>query len=118
MLGRRLFYHIDIMYVIGKDVSCNPHHIDSGSSHAKIRETFCLRCAGLDDMRKYGSVCGLSHIHADFRQIMWRKFPRNLCKYSTMAQKVLPHNLAWPFLLFLPSCCRPRSTATLCGRKG
>jgi hypothetical protein len=60
---------------------------------------------------------GKNHIMADFRQIMWRKFLRNLCKYSTMAQKVLPHNLAWPFLPFLPSYCRPLSTATLCGRK-
>jgi hypothetical protein len=42
---------------------------------------------------------------ADFRQIMWRKFLRNLCKYSTMAQNILPHNLAWPFLPFLPFCC-------------
>ena len=64
-----------------------------------------------------GRYCGLSYIMADSRQIMWRKFLRNLCKYSTMAQKVLPHNLAWPFLPFLPSCCRPLSTATLCGRK-
>ena len=37
---------------------------------------------------------GMNHIVADFRQIMWRKFLRNLSKYSTMAQKVLPHNLA------------------------
>ena len=59
----------------------------------------------------------MNHIMADFRQIIWRKFLRNLCKYSTMAQKVLPHNLAWPFLPFLPSCCRPLSTAILCGRK-
>ena len=66
------------------------------------------------DNRPY---CGLSHIMADFRQIMLRKFLRNLCKYSTMAQKVLPHNLAWPFLPFLPFCCRPLSTATLSGRK-
>ena len=58
-----------------------------------------------------------SHIMADFCQIMWRKFLRNLSKYSTMAQKVLPHNLAWPFFPFLPSCCRPLSTAILCGRK-
>ena len=63
------------------------------------------------------AFCGLSHIMADFRQIMWRKFLRNLCKYRTMAQKVLPHNLAWPFFPFLPSCCRPLSTAILCGRK-
>ena len=60
---------------------------------------------------------GMNHIVADFRQIMWRKFLRNLCQYSTMTQKVLPHNVAWPFLPFLPSCCRPRSTAILCGRK-
>jgi hypothetical protein len=54
---------------------------------------------------------------ADFRQIMWRKFLRNLCQYSTMTKKVLPHNLAWPFLPFLSSCCRSFSAATLCGRK-
>ena len=64
-----------------------------------------------------GRSCGLSHIMADFRQIMWRKFLRNLCQYSTMTQKVLPHNMAWPCLPFLPSCCRPLSTAILCGRK-
>ena len=68
-------------------------------------------------LMNHGLSCGLSHIMADFCQIMWRKFLRNLCKYSTMAQKVLPHNLAWPFLPFLPSCCRPLSTAILCGRK-
>ena len=54
---------------------------------------------------------------ADFRQIMWRKFLRTLCQYSTMTKKVLPHNLAWPFLPFLSSCCRSFSAATLCGRK-
>src|SRR5262245_27016305 len=42
---------------------------------------------------------------------MWRKFLRNLCPYSTMMQKVLPHNVAWPFfsffaLLLLASLCR------------
>jgi hypothetical protein len=68
-------------------------------------------------MDEIEGACGLSHIMADFRQIMWRKFLRNLCKYSTMAQNVLPHNLAWPFLPFLPFCCRPLSTATLSGRK-
>src|SRR5881397_3242753 len=61
--------------------------------------------------------CGLSHIVADFRQIMWRKFLRNLCQYSAMTQKALPHNLAWPFLPFLPSWCCPLSAAILCGRK-
>jgi len=60
---------------------------------------------------------GLSHIMADSRQIMWRKFFRTLCQYSTMTKKVLPHNLAWPFLPFLSSCCRSFSAATLCGRK-
>jgi hypothetical protein len=61
--------------------------------------------------------CGLTDIMADFRQIMWRKFLRTLCKYSTMTHKILPHNMAWPFLPFLPSCCRHLSAATLCGRK-
>src|SRR5437867_13318734 len=42
---------------------------------------------------------------------------RSLCKHSTMAQKVLPHNVAWPFLPFLPSWCGPLSAAILCGRK-
>ena len=41
--------------------------------------------------------CGLSHIVADFCQIMWRKFLRSPCKYNTMAQKILPHYAAWPF---------------------
>src|SRR6266403_3844225 len=54
---------------------------------------------------------------ADFRQIMWRKFLRNLCQDSTMTQKVLPHNVAWPFLPFLPVRCCPLSAAILCGRK-
>src|SRR5712692_4826170 len=61
--------------------------------------------------------CGLSHIVADFRQIMWRKFLRNLCQYSAMTQKVLPHNVAWPFSPLLPSWCCPLSAAILCGRK-
>jgi hypothetical protein len=61
--------------------------------------------------------CGLSHIMADSRQIIWRKSLRSLCKHSTMTQKVLPHNLAWPFLPFLPSWCGPLSVAILCGRK-
>jgi hypothetical protein len=60
----------------------------------------------------------LSHIVADFRQIIWRKFLRSLCKYNTMAQKVLPHNVAWPFSDFLPSCCRYLFAARICGRKG
>jgi hypothetical protein len=61
--------------------------------------------------------CGLSHIMADSRQIIWRESRRSLCKHSTMTQKVLPHNVAWPFLPFLPSWCCPLSAATLCGRK-
>src|SRR5215471_6678510 len=58
-------------------------------------------------------MCGLSHIMADFRQIIWRKFLRSLCKYNTMAQKVLPHNVAWPFFPFLPSWCCPLFVAIL-----
>ena len=61
--------------------------------------------------------CGLSHIMADFRQIMWRKFLRSLCKDNTMEQPVLPHNVAWPFSAFLPSWCRHLSAAKICGRK-
>ena len=65
----------------------------------------------------FGVMCGLSHIMADFRQIMWRKFLRSLCKYDTMEQQVLPHNVAWPFSAFLPSWCRHLSDAKICGRK-
>jgi hypothetical protein len=58
-------------------------------------------CGGAHDwarrFREHGHECGLSHIVADFRQIMWRKFLRSPCKYNTMVQKVLPHNVAWPF---------------------
>src|SRR2546425_4532031 len=61
--------------------------------------------------------CGLSHIMADSRQIIWRESLRSLCKHSTMTQKVLPHNVAWPFLPFLLSWCGPLSAAILCGRK-
>ena len=61
--------------------------------------------------------CALSHIMADFRQIMWRKFLRTLCKDSTRAQTVLPHNVAWPFFPFLPSWDYPLFAAILCGRK-
>src|SRR4029450_878295 len=63
------------------------------------------------------AMCGLSHIMADFRQIMWRKFLRSLCKHDTMEQQVLPHNVAWPFSAFLPSWCRHLSDAKICGRK-
>src|SRR5689334_11009304 len=34
-----------------------------------------------------------------------------------MTQKVLPHNVAWPFFPFLPSWCCPLFVAILCGRK-
>jgi hypothetical protein len=61
--------------------------------------------------------CGLSQIMADSRQIMWRKFLRSLCKYNTMEQTGLPHNVAWPFSAFLPSWCRHLSAAKICGRK-
>jgi hypothetical protein len=61
--------------------------------------------------------CGLSHIMADFCQIMWRKFLRNLCQYSTMTQNLLPHNVAWPFFPFLPVRCCPLSAAIICGIK-
>jgi hypothetical protein len=45
----------------------------------------------------YGERCGLSHIMADSRQIIWRESLRSLCKHSTMTQMVLPHNVAWRF---------------------
>src|SRR5262245_34567619 len=67
---------------------------------------------------KRGLKCGLSHIMADSRQIMWRKFLRSLCKYNTMEQQVLPHNVAWPFSTFSPSWCYALFAAILCGRKG
>jgi len=66
---------------------------------------------------EHDMICGLSHIMADSRQIMWRKFLRSLCKYNTMEQPVLPHNVAWPFSAFLPSWCYALFAATLCGRK-
>ena len=61
--------------------------------------------------------CGLSYIVADSRQIIWREFLRSHCKHSTKAQMVLPHNVAWPFFLFLPwyGCHVP--AAMICGRK-
>jgi hypothetical protein len=52
---------------------------------------------------------------ADFRQIMWRKFLRSLCQHSTRAQTVLPHNVAYPFSYFWPSCCCYLSAAMICG---
>src|SRR2546425_10778937 len=61
--------------------------------------------------------CGLSHIMADSRQIIWRESLRSLCKHSTMTQKVLPHNVAWPFLPFLLVRGGPLAAAILCGRK-
>jgi hypothetical protein len=61
--------------------------------------------------------CGLSYIVADFRQIIWRESLRSLCKHSTRAPTVLPHNVAWPFLPFWSWCGRPRSAAMICGRK-
>ena len=61
--------------------------------------------------------CGLSYIVADSRQIIWREFLRSHCKHSTKAQMALPHNVAWPFFLFLPwyGCHVP--AAMICGRK-
>jgi hypothetical protein len=61
--------------------------------------------------------CGLSHIMADSRQIIWRESLRSLCKHSTRVQTVLPHNVAWPFLPFLPRCGRHVSGAMIGGRK-
>src|SRR5882724_4448012 len=61
--------------------------------------------------------CGLSHIMADSRQIIWRESLRSLCKYITRARTVLPHNVVWPFLPFLPWCGRSGSAAMICGRK-
>src|SRR5262245_40687016 len=54
---------------------------------------------------------------ADFRQIIWRESLRSLCKHSTRVHTVLPHNVAWPFLPFLPSCRCHLSAAMICGRK-
>src|SRR6266571_3604003 len=54
---------------------------------------------------------------ADSRQIIWRESLRSLCKHSTRVQTVLPHNVAWPFLPFLPWCCHHVSAAMICGRK-
>jgi hypothetical protein len=62
-------------------------------------------------------TCGLSYIMADSRQIIWRESLRSLCKHSTRAQTVLPHNVACPFLPFLPWCGRQVSAAMICGRK-
>jgi hypothetical protein len=42
----------------------------------------------------------LSYIVADSRQIIWREFLRSHCQHSTKAQRVLPHNVAWPFFPF------------------
>jgi hypothetical protein len=72
------------------------------------------RCIGL---HLHANRCGLSHIMADSRQIMWRKFLRSLYKDNTMEQPVLPHNVAWPFSAFLPSWGYALFAATLCGRK-
>ena len=60
---------------------------------------------------------GMNHIVADSRQIIWREFLRSHCKHSTKAQMALPHNVAWPFFLFLPwyGCHVP--AAMICGRK-
>ncbi len=75
----------------------------------------------VDDLRDslvdHLATCGLSHIVADFRLIIWRKLLRTLCQYSAMTQKVLPHNVAWPFFPFLPLWDCSRSAAILCGRK-
>src|SRR5712691_6407600 len=54
---------------------------------------------------------------ADFRQIIWRESLRSRCKHSTRAQTVLPHNVAWPFCPFFPTCGRHVSAAMICGRK-
>src|SRR5215813_5627049 len=78
---------------------------DDPRRHSKEECTSELRIKGHKRIKKVESapnirvpggniLCGLSHIMADFRQIIWRKFLQNLCKYSTMTQKVLPHNMA------------------------
>jgi hypothetical protein len=82
----------------------------NGTSGVFIENTAVI----IDDT---SNVCGLSHIMADFCQIIWRKFLRNLCQYSTMTQNLLPHNVAWPFFPFLPVRCCPLSAAIICGRK-
>ena len=61
--------------------------------------------------------CGLSHIMADFCQIIWREFLLSHCKHSTRAQMVLPHNVAWPFFPFLSWCGCHMPAAMICGRK-
>jgi len=60
---------------------------------------------------------GKNQIMADSRQIIWRESLRSLCKHSTRAHTVLPHNVAWPFSPFLPLCGRHGSAAMICGRK-
>jgi len=84
----------------------------AGSHDARILPHIACR-----RQRGSGRLCGLSHIMADSRQIMWRQFLRSLCKYNTMEQPALPHNVAWPFSAFLPSWCYALFAATLCGRK-
>ena len=77
------------------------------------RDGLCATACGTNTWR----WCGLSHIMADSRQIIWRESLRSRCKHSTRAQTVLPHNLAWLFLPFLPWCGRHGSAAMICGRK-
>ena len=96
----------------GKD----QHPEECGAARHLPHTGGCFVSDGLRD-RHQPDACGLSHIMADSRQIIGRESLRSLCKHSTMTQKVLPHNVAWPFLPFLPSWCCPLSAAILCGRK-
>src|SRR5439155_16266351 len=64
-----------------------------------------------------GELWFVLYLVADSRQIIWRESLRSLCKHSARAPTVLPHNVAWPFLPFLPWCGRHVSAAMICGRK-
>src|SRR5262249_41850060 len=59
----------------------------------------------------------MNQIMADSRQLIWRESLRSRCKHSTTALTVLPHNVAWPFLPFLPWWGCSVSAAMIGGRK-
>ena len=107
---------------IAGGVACEVGGDVAAVNHDVLGMTFPLIVAGARSiLHAQWSVdqesCGLSHIMADSRQIIWREFLRSLCKHSSRAQTVLPHNLAWLFLPFLPWCGRHGSAAMICGRK-
>jgi hypothetical protein len=91
--------------------SAHPHQGQATTNRVMILFT------PVRNLADYTDPCGLSYIVADSRQIMWRESLRSLCKHSTRAQMVLPHNVAWPFLPFLPWYGRHGSAAMICGRK-